>query len=223
MESKKKDRVLEIRDLGITNYQEALEIQNCLAQNRYSGSVCDTLLLTEHYPVVTIGRSGNDDDLRYSEGSLKLRGIDLINTDRGGKATYHGPGQMVAYPIIKLHHRDLREYLEKLISVCMETIVRFGVAARKMEDKPGLYVGGDKILSVGIALRRWVTCHGVALNVNNDLTPFNMIIPCGEPGLKMTSLKTLLARPVDMEDVKAEFVRRFLKIFGYRPKRGNPP
>ncbi|SMC92740.1 lipoic acid synthetase/lipoyl(octanoyl) transferase [Desulfocicer vacuolatum DSM 3385] len=206
---------LDIRDLGMTAYAEAFKYQKELAAGRAAEKSGDCLILTEHFPTVTLGRSGSTADLCLPESELKMRGIDTVYVDRGGKATYHGPGQLVAYPIVKLKNQDLHAYLEKLLGSVKATLGVFGIDSEKQTGKPGLYVGDAKIMSVGIAVSQWVTYHGIALNVNNDPSSFNCIVPCGHPNQKMISMANILGHPLDIEQVKLEFIRQFSCRFEY--------
>ena len=176
----------------------------------------DRLILVEHPPVVTLGRSGNAGDLRVPREAIRRAGIEVFETDRGGQATYHGPGQLVVYPIIKLLVKDLHQYLDLMLKTTASLLESFGLKPEMKTGRPGLWVQGAKIASVGMAARRWVTYHGLALNVNTNLDGFNYIIPCGQPEERITSLKKILARPIDLEAVKKRFVAEFIDVFNYQ-------
>ena len=149
----------------------------------------DRLVLVEHPPVVTVGRSGGvTEDLRAPLAELRGAGLDFQEVDRGGQATFHGPGQLVVYPIIKLGRKDLHAYLAGLLVTVAGLLGEYGLAPETRDGRPGLWVNSAKIASVGLAVRRWVTYHGLALNVNNDLSGFGFIVPCGSPGERITSL-----------------------------------
>ncbi|MBI4777278.1 MAG: lipoyl synthase [Deltaproteobacteria bacterium] len=209
-------QALEVLDWGLLDYGEALERQEALVGERVAGTSPDRLVLVEHPPVVTVGRSGDTHDLLLSQEQLVRRGVAVHFVSRGGQATYHGPGQMVAYPIIRLGKRDLHLYLDTLLEAAAEVLRIFGIEPQFKERRPGLWAGSGKIASVGIAVRRWVTYHGLAFNVNTDVDPFGLIVPCGSPGQPITSMARVLGRPVDMERVKEHFVGAFRKAFGYR-------
>ena len=208
-------KTLKIFDWGLLPYGQALKRQMALVEERIAGSSPDRLVLLEHPPVVTMGRSGGLKDLRISKKALKQRGIDLYTVDRGGMATFHGPGQLVAYPIIKLQTKDLHQYLYTLLHTVATILETYGLEPVFHEGRPGIWVGSSKIASVGIAVRRWVAYHGIALNVNADLQAFNLIVPCGHPGETITSMAQELGKSVDMEEVKRCFIKEFCKSFKY--------
>ena len=208
-------RLLEILDWGRLDYAEALRRQLAMAAERADDRAPDRLILVEHPPVVTVGRSGGLGDLRAPLAELRGAGLDFQEVDRGGQATFHGPGQLVAYPIIKLGRKDLHAYLAGLLATASGLLGEYGLAPETKAGRPGLWVNSAKIASVGLAVRRWVTYHGLALNVNNDLSGFGFIVPCGSPGERITSLAEVLGRPVDLAEVKARFVDRFVRDFHY--------
>ena len=215
-----KEAILEILDWGYIAYGEALQGQRRLVEERIKGSAPDRLVLLEHPPVVTLGRSGRQNDLCISEAALQQRGIDFFAVDRGGQATFHGPGQLVAYPIIKLADRDLHAYLNTLLEVVAAVVRTYGFKPVLKNGRPGVWVNSGKIASVGIAVKKWVTYHGIALNINNDLEGFKWIVPCGNRGEQITSLHALLKRPVQLTEVKNTFVKEFQRSFGYTAKVG---
>jgi lipoate-protein ligase B len=214
---------LEVRDLGRVPYGEALDLQRTLAEDRIAGRIPDTLLLLEHPPVVTLGRGTRQTSLPIDPEALRRRGVEVFEIERGGDVTYHGPGQLVGYPIIDLHeHRpDLHWYLRRLEDVLIGTLGAFGIPAERREKYTGVWTRGRKIASIGIHVRQWVTWHGFALNVTTDLSPFSLIVPCGIPDVVMTSIEreadgrtgeradgqTLAARARDA--VVSEFERAF--------------
>ncbi len=208
-------KMLEIQDWGSLPYGVAYKRQNAFVEKRIDGNAQDRLVLVEHPPVVTIGRSGGLQDLRISEDALLQKGIALHRVDRGGMATFHGPGQMVAYPILELKTRDLHTYLQKLQETLATVLRIYGLRPRLHNGKPGVWVDSAKVASIGIAVRKWVTYHGVALNVNTDPRWFNWIIPCGHPNEKITSMERELGHPLDMCEVKETFIRTFCTLFGY--------
>jgi len=206
---------LQVLDWGLLAYGEALRRQKALVQERIAGSSPDRLVLVEHPRVVTIGRSGDLDDLRISKEALKLKGVDLHQVGRGGMATFHGPGQLVAYPIIKLHQKDLHQYLWTLLRTVATVLRCYGLEPIFKKRRPGIWVKYSKIASVGIAVRRWVTYHGIALNVSSDLQAFNWIVPCGHPGETITSMEQEMNKSIDLDKVKRHFVKEFCRSFKY--------
>ncbi|OQY14834.1 MAG: hypothetical protein B6I32_08615 [Desulfobacterium sp. 4572_20] len=208
-------KTLEILDWGSLPYGEAFERQLALVEDRIAGSSPDRLILVEHPQVVTIGRSGDLDDLRISKEALKLRGVELYQVDRGGMATFHGPGQLVAYPIIKLQQKDLHQYLWTLLRTVATVLRRYGLEPIFKERRPGIWVRSSKIASVGIAVRRWVTYHGIALNVSADLQAFNWIVPCGHPNETITSMEQEMNKSIDLKEVQHYFIKEFCKSFKY--------
>lgn len=213
-------RALEVLEWGRLDYNEALRRQLALVSERAANVAPDRLIFVEHDPVVTIGRSGGRTDLCIPEAEIRGRGVDVHESDRGGMATCHAPGQMVAYPIIKLKKKDLHEYLQTFLDAAVSVLHSFGLSPELKPGEPGVWVNGGKIASVGIAVRSWVTYHGMALNVNNDVSQFNLIVPCGIPGQKITSLSEELSAPVNMERVKEEFEKAFRRNFGYPERTG---
>jgi len=207
-------QVLEIQDWGHVEYREALRRQRAMAEERIADRVPDRLILVEHPPVVTIGRSGSEADLLLSEESLREKGIAVSHVERGGMATFHGPGQLVAYPIVKLREQDLHRFLTGLLGAMEEVLVSYGLCPEG-KGQPGLWVNSAKIASVGVAVRKWVTFHGIAVNVNTDPKWFDCIVPCGHPGERITSIGRELDRLIDMGEVKDRFVRAFADHFAY--------
>ena len=200
---------LEVQDWGFLGYKQAFQRQLTLVDRRIADDRADRLVLVEHPPVVTVGRSGDAEDLCISEAALGLKGIEFCRVDRGGRATYHGRGQLVAYPIIKLVHKDLHLYLQTLLEVVSAVVRTFGLDPVFKKGQPGVWVNGGKIASVGIAVKKWVTYHGVALNVNLDLEPFNWIVPCGHRGETMTSLHSILGKSIDLDEIKKSLSKNF--------------
>ncbi|MGH7957766.1 MAG: lipoyl(octanoyl) transferase LipB [Opitutaceae bacterium] len=207
---------LTIADWGHTEYRDACARQETLVTQRIAGNVADTLIFTEHKPVFTIGlRSGADAHLVWDTDMLAQTGISVEKTNRGGDITYHGPGQIVGYPIVSLvARRDLHAYLRFLEQVVIGAVQSFGLDAARREGKTGIWIGRRKIAAIGVAVRRWVTYHGFALNVSPDLGHFAGIVPCGIGAADgtITSMVAELGRAVDIEEVKGvvaiEFRRR---------------
>lgn len=203
--------VLEVRRLGRTRYDEAHRLQEELLEARVEGRICDQLLLTEHEPVVTLGRKSPSGD---ASGAT----VPVIAVERGGEATYHGPGQIVGYPIVLLteERRDLHRWLRDLEEVVIRTIADFGVEGRRVAGLTGVWIGERKVCSLGVAVRRWVTWHGFALNVSTDLAAFSTFQPCGLDPKVMTRLADHVEGRLDARDVETRLVRHFVRQFGYR-------
>jgi len=199
--------------MGRVPYRHALRLMQRMADARRRGEMGDTLLLVEHPPVITMGCAGGSEDLRASSGYLRQLGIQVIQTERGGRMTYHGLGQLVAYPILKLPNDDLHDYLWRLEQVALNVLAEWGIAAERAERHPGVWVGRDKIVAVGVAVQDRVTTHGLALNVDLDLTHFQLIVPCGLVNRGVTSMRAVLNHPVAMEAVERSFVAAFSRVF----------
>lgn len=199
--------------LGLIDYEEALALQNRLAQARIREEIEDILLLLQHSPVVTVGKSGKIQNLLAPQ-VLEERKIKVILTDRGGDVTYHGPGQLIVYPIfnIRLHELSVPGYVWHLEETVIRLVARFGIAARRIEKLRGVWVGNEKIAALGVHLSRWVSKHGLALNVNTDLSPFALINPCGT-GRQATSMAKILGRELPMEEIESEMLRIFTEVF----------
>ncbi len=206
---------LNIVDWGLLDYEQAIARQNKLLAERLSGQAADSLVLVEHPPTVTLGRRGTAADLRISEEVLKNRGVALYRTGRGGQATAHEPGQLVAYPVIELREKDLHLYVRRLLETVAAVLQQYGLKPEFKKGEPGLWVNDKKIASLGVAVKQWVTSHGVALNVNNSLHLFDNIIPCGQPDQQLTSMEKELGRSLPLVEVQECFVIKFREIFGY--------
>jgi lipoate-protein ligase B len=206
-------------DLGLSHYVETWELQRTLFQLRSQNQISDILLLTEHNHVYTIGKSGNDGHLLASEDELQQRGVELYHIDRGGDITYHGPGQLVAYPILDLQnfYLDVHRYLRDLEEIIILTLKEYGIAGERDSRYTGVWVGGKKLAAIGVKVSRWITMHGVAINVNSDLSYFSRIIPCGIADRGVTSVEALLSRWIDLNEFSRLFVGAFGKVFGVSP------
>lgn len=183
--------------LGTVPYAEALDLQRSAARARLAGTLeHDTLLMVEHPPVVTTGRSTESSNLLLDRTALAGRGIELFDVERGGDVTFHGPGQLVGYPIIDLkgHREDLHWYLRQVEQVLIEALAAFGLAGSRVSGRTGVWIDDRKIASIGVHARQWVTWHGFALNVTTDLSYFDVMVPCGIPDVRMTSVAAELAR-----------------------------
>ncbi len=210
-------RRCQVIDLGLLAYGHALQRQEQRVAARLAGSVPDALLLVEHPPVVTLGRAKAPRNLRLSPAELAARGVEYFEVTRGGDATYHAPGQLVGYPIFDLrdHGKDVLRFCRGLERCLILTLAEFGVDARAVPGKAGVWVGEKKIASLGISLRRWVTFHGFALNVCTDLTGFQVIRPCGEEPEVMTSLAERVGRPTAVDEVRGRVVGHIAEEFGF--------
>jgi len=201
--------------LGTREYLACWELQRVLASARREGKVPDLLLLVEHPPTYTIGRSGHRSNLLVDDSMLARLGASCHSVDRGGDITFHGPGQLVVYIISELGvaERSVRRFVERLELTVIEMLKQFGVWAGIDPDRPGVWVGTDKIAAIGIAVRRGITYHGFALNVDVDLTYFEYMIPCGIPDRGVTSLARLLGRPIEINEVTKVTVASFARVF----------
>lgn len=188
-----------------------------MVEELLAGTGQDTLVLVEHPATVTLGRRAGDRDLRCPEIDFVHQGVALHRINRGGLATAHEPGQLVAYPVMALKIRDLRRFTQDFLLVVVDLLAEYGIVGELKSGNPGVWVGDRKICSFGIALKRWISSHGIALNLNNPLRTFDLIVPCGEPTQQITSLSHELGHPVDVDLVKQQFVERFCRVFGYFP------
>jgi lipoyl(octanoyl) transferase len=204
-----------VEQLGRVDYAEGLRLQRELVAQRKADAIPDTLLLLEHPHVYTLGRNAKREHLLISNKQLAQLGAQLFETDRGGDITYHGPGQLVGYPIFDLakHRRDIAWFMRSLEEVFIGVARDFGVEAGRLAGAPGVWVGNDKLVAMGVHVSRWVTSHGFAFNVSTDLRYFDWIVPCGLRGKGVTSLEKLLGRPVGMEAVVGCVVLHFGKVF----------
>ena len=203
-----------VRELGVCTYAAALAVQEDLVAAKIAGQGEDVLLLLEHEPVYTLGRGADVHDVLDADRRL---GVPLFRVSRGGGATFHGPGQLVAYPIVTLAHagRDVHRYVRRLEHVLIGVCADFGISAAPRPGLTGVWVAEKKIASIGVGVRRWTTFHGIALNVSTDLRCFSYIVPCRMPDVRMTSMTAELGAAPAMSDVRASFVRRFRAVFGY--------
>jgi lipoate-protein ligase B len=207
--------------LGLVPYARALELQRAVARARISGAIAhDVLLLLEHPPVVTLGRSSKAQHLVASPALLEARGVELFETERGGDVTFHGPGQLVGYPIINLrgHRQDLHWYMRQVEAVLMHALNAIGILSERSEGRTGVWTSGRKIASIGVHARDWVTWHGFALNVHTDLSYFDLIVPCGLSGVTMTSVARELGADAPVMGAVAEQVAAsFGSVFALAP------
>ena len=214
-------RPIQVRRLGIVPYAEALDLQRALAEERRHDRIPDTLLLLQHPAVITLGvkTDGGRSNVVATPERLQALGIDIYEAGRGGDVTYHGPGQLVGYPILDLKpdRQDVHRYVRDLEDVMMRVCADFGIQAGRIQGCSGAWVGAEKIGAIGVRISRWIASHGFAFNVNTDLSHFQLIVPCGIGDRGVTSLATLLGRPVPMEDVEAAVVRHLGDVFERHP------
>ena len=196
-----------IQDLGQRPYQEVWAYQKEIQAKRIAGEIEDTLLMVEHEPVYTLGKNANENHLLQSRD----QSVDVFNIERGGDITFHGPGQLVGYPILDLsnYKKSISWYMRTLEQILIDTVSDFGIEAERIEGLTGVWVGDEKIAALGVRISRWVTMHGFALNVNTDLAFYDGIIPCGIFDHGVTSMENLIGYSINMEDVKKELIRYF--------------
>jgi lipoate-protein ligase B len=207
---------LSLLDRGREPYQDTWELQKELVRRRAEGETDrDTLVLVEHENVITLGR-------KTTPENFKPQDIPVFQVERGGDATYHGPGQLGGYPIIRLATPNVQRFVRDLEEVLIQATRSFGIEPARVEGHPGVWVGGRKVASIGVAVTNWVTYHGFALNVNTDLSYFGLIKPCGLDPDKITSMKQILGKGVEFELVKKEVVARFTEVFGYDLQQARP-
>src|SRR5262245_20691250 len=205
---------LQVRRLGRVAYAEGLELQARLVAQRQAGEIPDTLLLLEHDPVFTLGRNARAENVLFPAEALRERGFEVFETGRGGDVTYHGPGQVVGYPILDLSdRRDVHRYVRDLEEGMVRTCAGYGLAASRVAGLTGCWLGDDKIGAIGVRIVRWVTSHGFAFNVDTDLAPFQLIVPCGIRGRGVTSLARALGRPVPLDEVMDALAGHLATIF----------
>jgi lipoyl(octanoyl) transferase len=207
----------DVRHLGLVDYQAALDLQKDLVEQRKQGLIPDQLLLLEHPPVITLAELNHNSrsNVLESPESLALKGVALVATGRGGDVTYHGPGQLVGYPILELpkERRDVHRYVRDLEEVLIQSVSDFGITATRIPGLTGIWVGDRKLAAIGVRISRWVTSHGFALNVSTDLANFGLIVPCGIADKGVTSMERLLGRTVPMAEVVEVVGSRFRRVF----------
>jgi lipoyl(octanoyl) transferase len=214
-------RPLEIRRLGLLSYADALELQRELVERRRRGEIPDQLLLLQHPPVITLGVKARNDMAHVLATPERLRemGVELHETGRGGDVTYHGPGQLVGYPILDLKpdRCDVHQYVRDLEEAMIRAAGRFGVEATRIKGLTGIWVGAEKLAAIGVRISRWITSHGFAFNVTTDLSHFNLIVPCGITDRGVTSLRKLIGRDVEMAAVEQAMAEAFWEVFHAEP------
>lgn len=207
---------LEVIDWGALDYKKAWDLQQQKVAARINEKACDCLIMVEHRPVVTLGKSSDQNDLRLPEKELKKRDVALFHVERGGRATLHSPGQLVLYPIVKLSQLDIHQYIQTFLRAIRQVLLSYGLDSELNPEIPGLWVCGKKIASIGVSIKKQVAFHGLALNVNNDLSLFNAIIPCGHPEEVMTSMAAETGFALNLEEVKQRIAEAFAQHFDYR-------
>ena len=210
-------RILEVRRLGLLPYADALALQRALVEDRRAGRIGDLLLLVEHPHVLTLGVRGDGgrSHVLVTDDALAARGIEVHETGRGGDITYHGPGQIVGYPILDLKpdRQDVHRYVRDLEEVLIRVAADYGVPAERVSGLTGVWVGQEKLAAIGVRLSRWITSHGFALNVSTDLSYFDLIVPCGIADRGVTSLARL-GCAADRRDVEDRTIAHFCSVFG---------
>lgn len=210
------ERICEVRRLGLINYEEGLKTQEAAVEARKNEALLDQLLLLQHPHVLTLGRGADQNNVLVDENTRAAKGVQLFKTGRGGDVTYHGPGQIVGYPIIDLKpdrcdvHRYVRDIEEVMIRVARD----YGIDAVRIPGLTGIWVGDEKLGAIGVRIARWITSHGFAFNVNTDLTYFNLIVPCGITDHGVTSLEKLLGKKVEISEAEERLARHFGDVFG---------
>lgn len=207
---------LDILKLGKHDYDKTLEIQYDLLKKRQNGEIGDTLILVEHPNVITLGRNAEESNIIFSKEYLKSIGIDVFNIGRGGDVTYHGPGQIVGYPIVNFKHLKLgvREFVESLEEVFIQLLKdNYNIIAGRHPKHRGVWIGDKKITAIGLSIKKWVTMHGFAFNVNTNLDNFKYIVPCGITDMGVTSLEQLIGKKSDLDKMNELVLKYFIKIF----------
>ncbi len=204
-----------VRQLGQIDYREAYELQKELLPQRLESRIADTLLLLEHPPTITVGKSGKLENVLVSPAELASAGVSLIFTDRGGDVTYHGPGQIVGYPILDLRERerDIHRYVHNLEEVLIRTLADYGIKSGRDHNHAGVWVNDEEIAALGLSVRKWITMHGFALNVNTEMNHFSLINPCGFTSKTATSMARLLGYELPVDEVTKRLLDRFAEVF----------
>ena len=210
---------LKVQDLGLLSYKHARRLQKRLQEKRILGEIADTLILCEHPSVITLGKKSAIQNILVNQDFLERRGIEVVETERGGNVTWHGPGQLVAYPILDLknYKKDVHWYMRKLEEVVIETLKTFNISGVRIPKQTGVWINNQKqlkkIASLGIRISRWVTMHGIALNVKDSLDGFALINPCGYKDIKMTSIEVESSSSISLDSVKEIFIKSFMESF----------
>lgn len=203
------------KDLGKKDYYQTWELQKKILTEKINGNRDDFLLTVEHNHVYTLGKTGSRNHILISDDEMKTKGISYYEIDRGGDITYHGPGQLVVYPILDLnnYYKDTHRYLRDLEESVILTLKELGINGHREEEYTGVWVGEEKICAIGIKVSRWITMHGIAFNINTDLNYFDKIIPCGIFHKGVTSIKKLTGIEADFDSIKLQFIKNFRNLF----------
>ena len=212
---------MQILDLGLRDYEEVWNLQKTVHAKRVAGEIPNLLILVEHNPVITMGKSGKESNVRFPVDLLKEKGVEYFQIERGGDVTYHGPGQLVGYPIFDVRDglAGIKPFINGVEQAIIAMLGDFGIEGYSKEGMIGVWTEHGKICSIGVAVKRWVSYHGFALNVNTDLTYFDLIVPCGLKNVEMTSMQKILGRAISMEKVKAKVVKSFGEVFDQETKK----
>ncbi|MCL4230636.1 MAG: lipoyl(octanoyl) transferase LipB [Dehalococcoidia bacterium] len=217
-------RLVSVYNLGLTGYDEVHRLQRRLQAQRRDGGGADSLLLTEHRPVLTLGRSHPEPSLRVPPATIAAHGIEIVATERGGDITYHGPGQLVAYGIIDLRRWEcaILDYVSGLEDACIGMLADWGIRGQRSDRGRGVWVGEKKIAFVGLNVRRWITMHGIAINIDPQMSHFELINPCGMGDIAITSLAAEAGKPITFEEAVEPFTFHFARVFGCVAEAAEP-
>lgn len=218
------NKKLTVIDAGLIGYEEALYLQMKIHRLVSHGKLGHVLLILEHFPVITLGSGANAQNILADPGLLRAKGVSVFQSNRGGDVTYHGPGQIVGYPVIDLKRldKDVKEHVRKLEEVTIRLLKsEYGIDAERIPGLPGVWVGNEKITAIGCAVKRWVTWHGFAFNLNTDMIGFSLIHPCGILDRGVTSLEKLIGTRLDMQRNKNFFIRYFCDVYGLDGETAN--
>jgi len=206
---------LQVFDLGTRGYKEVWDLQKKIHEQRVDSSIPNTLILVEQKPVITMGKSGDEGNLLFPVDFLKKKGVEYYQIERGGDVTYHGPGQLVGYPIFNVRDglAGIKPFINGIEEAIILTLKDSGIRAYRKEKMIGVWTEKGKVCSIGVAVKKWVSFHGFALNVNTDLSYFDLIVPCGLRNVEMTSMQQILGKQVSMDDVKRSVIQYFGKMF----------
>ena len=213
---------LNVLNLGEMDYQEALDLQFKLLEKRQNDIIDDTLLIVEHPHVITLGRNAKRENVLFSDDYLHEHGVAIMEIKRGGDVTYHGPGQIVGYPIVNIKEQNLgvKDFVDQVEQVIIDLLLdKYDIRAARDDINNGVWVDGEKITAVGFAVKKWVTMHGFALNVNTDLSKFNLIVPCGIESRTVTTMEKIKKEKMDIEKVKTDLIECFIRDFKYENVR----
>lgn len=213
-----------VEQLGTVDYAAGLALQHERVTQRKAGAIPDTLLLLEHPHVYTLGRNAHRENVLVSPAFLRSRGAEVFETDRGGDVTYHGPGQLVGYPILDLtqHRRDIAWFMRSLEEIFIRVAADYGLEAGRAAGATGVWVGNEKLVAMGVHISRWITSHGFAFNVNTDLRYFDWIVPCGLRDKGVTSIEKLLGRRADLTEAAERVIHHFGGVFGLEMTQRSP-